>query len=138
MPQTVDKRKAGGILITDKKVLVLRDTGEDTFMTPGGTVDQGETPEHTLIRELQEEISITVKSEDLQLFGVFMHPMATDTTKMLEMTVYVVNKWSGDIKLQHEIEEQKWIDSKTAQETKLGSIFAEEIIPRLVQQGLIT
>jgi 8-oxo-dGTP diphosphatase len=131
-------KKSGGILIKDNKALVLRDRDEDTFFTPGGRIDQGETAAQTIIRELEEEISIIVKESDLQEFGTYNHPMGTDTTKMLDMTVFLIKSWSGEITPNNEIEELKWIDSHNVDETKLGSIFKEELLPRLLEQGLIT
>ena len=41
-----------GIIIKDKKLLFARATGEDFFFGPGGKIEDGETPEQAMIREL--------------------------------------------------------------------------------------
>ena len=37
----------------------------------GGMIDQGETPEQALTREISEEINLKVKENDLQKIGLF-------------------------------------------------------------------
>ncbi len=59
---------------------------------PGGKVENGERPEEALIRELEEELGITVKKECLAplTFASF----AYDDFHLL-MPLYVCRRWSG-------------------------------------------
>lgn len=50
--------KAAGILIKDKKLLVEKSKNKEFFIAPGGKIEAGETPEHALVRELDEEFGI--------------------------------------------------------------------------------
>ena len=53
-----------GIGIDDDKVW-LRKNERHEWELPGGKIDQGEQPEHTVIRELQEELSFETEVVDV-------------------------------------------------------------------------
>lgn len=52
-------RAAGGIVLKDKKVLLIHRLGKWDF--PKGKFDKGETPEQCALREVEEECGIKVK-----------------------------------------------------------------------------
>ena len=54
------KSGAAGIVIRDDKILVMRriKQGKEYYTFPGGSVEAGETPEQTVVREVDEETSI--------------------------------------------------------------------------------
>lgn len=58
---------------------------------PGGKVDQGETPEQALKRELEEEIGIHVISAVIFEQFSFEYP-----TKIIEFWFYLVEEWVGE------------------------------------------
>jgi 8-oxo-dGTP diphosphatase len=59
---------------------------------PGGKVEAGETPESALIRELAEELGITVREPCLAPFTFASH--AYETVHLL-MPLYVCRRWEG-------------------------------------------
>lgn len=129
--------KVGGVVLLGKKLLVCKPKGKDFYIAPGGKVETGETPEEALVRELQEEVSITVQKEHLEPFGTFYAPAAGDETQMLRMDVFLVESWEGHIEPGHEIEIVEWVSSVVPENITLGSIFGHDVIPRLKQQKLI-
>ncbi|MFA6502794.1 MAG: NUDIX domain-containing protein [Candidatus Paceibacterota bacterium] len=136
MDRKIDIHKAGGILIRDRKFLVSRTKGKSFFISPGGKLQMGETPEAALLRELNEELGIEVAVPDLEEFGTFYAPAAEQEDRLLRMDVFVVNKWDGEVRPSSEIEEIRWIDSSSTG-IPLGSIFEHEVLPRLRKEGLI-
>lgn len=132
-----DIHKAGGILIRDGKLLVERSRGKDHFIAPGGQLEGDETAQQALIRELIEEFQIEVSESDLEEFGTFFAQAATDQSRRVQMDVFLVKTWNGEINPDHEVEEIRWVDSTDVRKLNIGSIFAHDVIPRLKEKGLI-
>ena len=89
---------AAALIDVDSRVLLAqRPVGRSMaglWEFPGGKVADGETPEDALIRELHEELSITVKAPCLAPFTFASH--AYDDFHLL-MPLYVCRKWEGDV-----------------------------------------
>ena len=63
---------------------------------PGGKVEPGEAPEHALVRELKEELDLTVEPDALDPYAFASH--AYPDFHLL-MPLYVVTRWQGVVKL---------------------------------------
>ena len=129
--------KAAGIIIKDKKLLFTRAEGMDFFIDPGGKIEDGETPEQALVRELKEELSIDVSVEDLEFFGDYVAEAANHKGKTVHMKAFIVKKWSGEIVSSSEVEELRWLTSKVPSDIRIGSIFGGEVLPALHKLGLV-
>jgi 8-oxo-dGTP diphosphatase len=87
---------ACALIDADKRVL-LAQRPEDKPMAglwefPGGKVEPGERPEQTLIRELREELGITVSEPCLAPLTFASH--AYETFHLL-MPLYICRRWEG-------------------------------------------
>jgi 8-oxo-dGTP diphosphatase len=135
-PKSVKIHKAGAILIQQRKLLVTRSKGKQVFVAPGGKLEVGETPRQALVRELYEELQLRVEPTALNQFGTFYALAAGQEDKRLQMDVFLVSNWHGELKPANEIVEIRWVTSAN-EGTKLGSIFEHDVIPELKLKGLI-
>ena len=72
---------------------------------PGGKVEAGEQPEQSLIRELQEELGITVKPECLAPLTFASHSYPDFH---LLMPLYVCRRWEGFVEAREQ-QRLKWV-----------------------------
>ena len=72
---------------------------------PGGKVEQGERPEDTVIRELHEELSITIKEACLAPLTFASH--AYPDFHLL-MPLYICRRWEGTV-MPREGQAIKWV-----------------------------
>jgi 8-oxo-dGTP diphosphatase len=72
---------------------------------PGGKVESGERPEQTLIRELHEEIGITVQEACLAPLTFASH--AYDGFHLL-MPLYICRRWDGEV-IARERQKLAWV-----------------------------
>ena len=56
------RKRVSAVIVKNGKILLIRRVkpGEEYFIIPGGGVDEGETQEEALIREVKEELTLDV------------------------------------------------------------------------------
>lgn len=104
--------KVAFIYLKDKKILATLSRGKDTYYIPGGKREEGETDEQTLLREVKEELSVSIKPETIKYYGTFeaqAHGKAEGV--LVKMTCYMAD-FEGDLKADSEIAEVTWLDYK--------------------------
>ncbi len=112
MPRPILLVAACALIDTDGRVLLAqRPEGKSLaglWEFPGGKVETGETPEETLIRELEEELGITTKVACLAPLTFASH---TYEAFHLLMPLYVCRRFEG---IPHGREGQaiKWVRAK--------------------------
>lgn len=63
MPQHADWSDQGALVLTRRSHGLRRHAGQ--WALPGGRMDEGETPEHTALRELAEEVGLQLTPADI-------------------------------------------------------------------------
>lgn len=109
------------IIINNNKVLLTqRGYGEykDKWEFPGGKIEENETKEETIIREIKEELDATIKVEK------FLTKVEYDYTSFyLKMNVFITSLTSSHL-LFKEHESYKWIDI-----SELNDLDALDLLP---------
>ena len=100
---------AAALIDSDGRVLIARRPSgrkmAGLWEFPGGKVEQGETPESALIRELSEELGIDVTENCLAPLTFASHPYPEFH---LLMPLYVCRVWEGQVK-GNEKQALKWV-----------------------------
>lgn len=94
---------------------------------PGGKVEAGESPEATLIRELDEELGIEVKEACLAPLTFASHRYEDFH---LLMPLYVCRRWSGNVR-GREGQALKWVRPTRLREFPMPPAD-EPLIPHLI------
>ncbi len=130
-------RKAAGVIVKDKKLLVVRSKGKEIFFAPGGKLEEDETYEQALIRELKEELAMDLQAHHYEHFGSFTAEADDKPGVILHMTTFLIKDYDGPLTASSEIEELAWIDAENTAGVLIGSIFRHDVLPLLVSRGMV-
>jgi 8-oxo-dGTP diphosphatase len=122
---------AVALVDADGRVLIAqRPPGKDMaglWEFPGGKVEAGERPEETLIRELSEELGITVKEACLAPLTFASHAYGTFH---LLMPLYICRRWDGLVQAR-EGQALRWVRPRGLRDYPMPPAD-EPLIPALV------
>ncbi|MBL7256238.1 NUDIX hydrolase [Paractinoplanes lichenicola] len=101
--------KVAWIRLEDQQILSSRSRGKDVFYLPGGKREAGESDLDTLVREVEEELSVALEVAGAEHVGTFSaqahgHPDGV----VVRMTCYSAG-YRGILKAANEIEEFAWL-----------------------------
>ena len=100
----------------NKRILILKDSGGVWWDLPGGHLEEGETIEEGLKREMKEEAGLTLESSK----QLFVKSLELGNPPQERPVVFFLAKVSGDIKLSEEHTESVWVDIKDIDKYNLG------------------
>ena len=102
-------RVVGAVLRKDGRVLLCRRARNREYYpavwdVPGGHVEERESPQQALIRELEEELGITAELTANE-------PWAIACVDDVEFRIFVIDRWRGEPRnlALHEHDEVRWI-----------------------------
>ena len=87
------------LLKTNKILTTKRPVGKpfsNYWEFPGGKLEKGESFYDAIIRELEEELGIKVKSEDLSIIDNVSH--SYELNSIVVMAVFYIRNWTGIVK----------------------------------------
>ncbi|MEK7586101.1 MAG: NUDIX domain-containing protein [Patescibacteria group bacterium] len=130
------KTRIGGIIIQDGKLLMLLGKGYKELWTPGGKIDEGESDEECLRRELQEELGVSLV--EAKFFKEYIGPSFYNPDKHItKQRIYII-KIEGTITPAMEIESYIWFTKKDFVNKKYPMITMteKELIPDVIKAGI--
>ncbi|WP_089682372.1 NUDIX hydrolase [Catalinimonas alkaloidigena] len=130
MTQEIDK--IAYLYLKDGQILGTRSRGKAKFYIPGGKRDADETDEETLIREVQEELTVTLIPSTIDYVGTFTAQAdGKPVGVMVKMTCYRA-QYEGELAASNEIEELRWL---TYADLDLVSHVDKKIFAYLKERG---
>lgn len=101
--------KLAWIRLERGRVLCARSRGQDAYYLPGGKREPGESDEEALRREIEEELTVSLKPETIERYGTFQAQAHGKTEGvMVVMTCYAAD-YEGELRPAAEIEELAWL-----------------------------
>ncbi len=128
-------RKAGALIISEKRLLIVKAFEKPFYINPGGKYNQDETAEHCLKRELGEELQIILTS--YKHYRTYKFAKAAHAKEPLLLELYLV-AYSGKIAPSSEIEHFEWMDKEDFYRKRFNvapSFF--QYVPDLIKDGLL-
>lgn len=112
MVEDVATITVSGVIVrnTSGEVLTVRKRGTSMFMLPGGKPETGENPLNAALRELGEELEMSVRPEDLDFLGVARTRAANEPDTGLRAALFVLREPVHSVHLAAELEEFRWVD----------------------------
>jgi 8-oxo-dGTP pyrophosphatase MutT (NUDIX family) len=101
--------KVAWVHVVDRRVLMTRSRGKDTYYLPGGKREPGESDEACLRREVREELSVELRPETLRKLGVWeAQAHGKPEGVKIVMPCYEAG-YAGELRASAEIEEFVWL-----------------------------
>lgn len=94
-------QRAAAVIVKDNQILLFHRIKEgwgEYWVFPGGGVEEGETPEQAMVREVQEELSLQVTEYKL-LFEFFNDFTMNEKYPPRQEYFYLVTGFTGEVKL---------------------------------------
>lgn len=107
---TISKKVIAALIMRNSKILIAQRAKKDAnygkWEFPGGKLEENETEQECLARELHEELGIHAQIGDYFCSSFFEHKDSA-----YEMRTYFVSSFVGEIQL-HEHQDVQWISIK--------------------------
>ena len=126
--KTVIRIVAALVQDEQQRVLLVRKTGTQAFMQPGGKLQPSESHLAALERELGEELGGSLRLSSAVLLGTFTAPAANEKGCFVEAALYQV-ELVGSISAASEIEEIVWLDPREPHQIELAPLTRETVLP---------
>lgn len=132
MPYPILRIATACLLDEAGRLLVVRKRGTGIYMLPGGKIEETESPMQALLRELHEELGLSVEHSELEPLGHFGSRAANEPDHWVEADVFI-GRACGQVRAQAEIEAVEWLALQQSQHIVLAPLLREVVLPALCQ-----
>lgn len=116
------------------RILIVRKRGTRFFMLPGGKAEVGETALQTLIRELHEELGLTMEGRDFKPLGHFQAPAANEPGHQVKAEVFMA-RLPRTVSVQAELEELGWLEVAPCIREDVAPLLRRQVMPALLAKA---
>ena len=121
---TVGKRPSvRGIIIRDNTIAMMHSLKYDYYKLPGGGIEEGESLEETLIREVKEESGLVVKESTIKEFGLVRR-----IEKGMIEDIFIQENYYFLCEAEDEPEEQNLDDYEADERFTLEFVTVEQVL----------
>lgn len=122
-------RIAAALIDDDRgRILLVRKAGTAWFMQAGGKIEVEESAVSALLRELIEEIGLSLTAGELRHLGRFSSMAANEKDHVVEAEIFHA-RTSHVPTTSAEIEEAVWVDIATAAAMPLAPLTRDHVLP---------
>ncbi len=82
----------------------LTGLGVDRLVGPGGKLEPGESPREAAVREVAEEVGLTIDPTDLQLIGEIAYPFVDEPRWSQFSHAFTTDRFRGEVRASDELE----------------------------------
>ena len=124
---------AGLALVRDDRVLLVRRSGTDRFVLPGGSIRAGESTSLSVIHDVADELGVPITSYDFDLLGIYAAPSVTQPGTLVEATIYAGALEEADLwSPRGDLDAARWepLDSEAED---LSPLVRHHVLPALLE-----
>ena len=123
----MDMHQSAGAIIKDKEgriLIIERKFAPFGWAGPAGHIDEGESPEEAMKREVREEVGLEVKKFKLLYHETLDWNKCSRGITGHEWFLYKILEWSGELKKEKsEVKNLKWVAPSELKKIKLEEAY---------------
>ncbi|MEU6559714.1 NUDIX hydrolase [Nocardia nova] len=118
------------VLIEEGRILCARPRGKDEFYIPGGKREGAETDLETLVREIDEELTVALLPETVRHVGTYEAELPGAAVGSVRMACYTAD-YAGTLAPSSEIDELAWFEyGQRAEVPPVDRLLFDDLVAR--------